>query len=94
VGAALGRFSKATGVSTSSCACLPISAAILICWALPAGGGRRFGAFARTGAIPLYPGLNEVSRDNGKRRIYVEANVSGRDLGSFVDEAQREIGAR
>jgi cobalt-zinc-cadmium resistance protein CzcA len=23
--------------------------------------------------------LNEVSRDNGKRRIYVEANVSGRD---------------
>jgi cobalt-zinc-cadmium resistance protein CzcA len=39
-------------------------------------------------------GLNEVSRDNGKRRIYVEANVAGRDLGSFVDEAQREIGAK
>ncbi|MBB3955681.1 CusA/CzcA family heavy metal efflux RND transporter [Novosphingobium sediminicola] len=37
-------------------------------------------------------GLNEVSRDNGKRRIYVEANVSGRDLGSFVDEAQQRIG--
>jgi len=36
-------------------------------------------------------GLNEVSRDNGKRRIYVEANVSGRDLGGFVDEAQRRI---
>jgi cobalt-zinc-cadmium resistance protein CzcA len=36
-------------------------------------------------------GLNEISRDNGKRRIYVEANVRGRDLGSFVDEAQRRI---
>lgn len=33
-------------------------------------------------------GLNEVSRDDGKRRIYVEANVVGRDLGSYVDEAQ------
>jgi cobalt-zinc-cadmium resistance protein CzcA len=39
-------------------------------------------------------GLNEVSRDNGKRRIYVEANVSGRDLGSFVDEAQRASARR
>lgn len=38
-------------------------------------------------------GLNEVSRDNGKRRLYVEANVSGRDLGSFVAEAQKRIDA-
>ena len=37
-------------------------------------------------------GLNEVSRDNGKRRLYVEANVRGGDLGSFVSEAQRRIG--
>ncbi|WP_374360259.1 CusA/CzcA family heavy metal efflux RND transporter [Pseudoduganella danionis] len=36
-------------------------------------------------------GLNEVSRDNGKRRIYVEANVVGRDLGGFVDEAQGRL---
>jgi cobalt-zinc-cadmium resistance protein CzcA len=36
-------------------------------------------------------GLNEVSRDNGKRRLYVEANVRGRDLGSFVSEAQARI---
>lgn len=38
-------------------------------------------------------GLNEVSRDNGKRRIYVEANVVGRDLGSFVDDAAARIDA-
>ena len=37
-------------------------------------------------------GLNEISRENGKRRIVVQANVRGRDLGSFVDEAQGKIG--
>ena len=36
-------------------------------------------------------GLNEVSRDNGKQRIYVEANVGERDLGSFVDDAAKRI---
>ena len=36
-------------------------------------------------------GLNEISRDNGKRRIFVEANVRGRDIGTFVDEAQTNI---
>jgi cobalt-zinc-cadmium resistance protein CzcA len=36
-------------------------------------------------------GLNETSRDNGKRRIFVEANVRGRDIGSFVDEVQAGI---
>ncbi len=36
-------------------------------------------------------GLNEISRDNGKRRIYVEANVVGRDLGSYVDDAQARL---
>lgn len=28
---------------------------------------------------------------NGKRRIYVEANVTGRDLGGFVDDARGRI---
>jgi cobalt-zinc-cadmium resistance protein CzcA len=39
----------------------------------------------------LTEGLNEVSRDNGKRRIYVEANVRGRDLASYVADAQAAI---
>ena len=38
-------------------------------------------------------GLNEISRDNGKRRIYVEANVVGRDLGGYVDQAQARLAA-
>jgi heavy metal efflux system protein len=37
-------------------------------------------------------GLNQVSRENGKRRVVVQANVRGSDLGSFVAEAQDKIG--
>jgi len=37
--------------------------------------------------ISLAEGLNQVSRENTKRRIVVQANVRGRDMGSFVAEA-------
>lgn len=33
-------------------------------------------------------GINQVSREDGKRRMVVTANVEGRDLGSFVQELQ------
>ncbi len=33
----------------------------------------------------------EVSRENGQRRISIEANVRGRDVGSFVEEAQARV---
>ena len=36
-------------------------------------------------------GPAEVSRENGQRRITVEANVRGRDLGSFVGEARARV---
>ncbi len=38
-------------------------------------------------------GLNQISRDNGKRRIVVQCNVRGRDIGSFVEEAENKIAA-
>jgi cobalt-zinc-cadmium resistance protein CzcA len=38
-------------------------------------------------------GLNQVSREGGKRRVVVQANVRGRDLGSFVAEARRRVQA-
>ncbi|MCB0338883.1 MAG: CusA/CzcA family heavy metal efflux RND transporter, partial [Bdellovibrionales bacterium] len=41
--------------------------------------------------IKLVEGLNQVSRENTKRRIVVQANVRGRDMGSFVEEASRKI---
>ena len=45
------------------------------------------------GRIEVSIGPNQISRENGKRRAVVTANVRGRDLGSFVAEAQREIGS-
>jgi len=39
----------------------------------------------------LAPAPNQVSRENGKRRVVVTANVRDRDLGSFVDEAKTKI---
>ena len=36
-------------------------------------------------------GLNQINRENGKRRVVVTANVRGRDLGGFVDEVRRVV---
>ena len=41
--------------------------------------------------IEIAPGPNQISRENGKRRVVVTANVRDRDLGSFVSEVQREV---
>jgi cobalt-zinc-cadmium resistance protein CzcA len=41
--------------------------------------------------INIAPGPNQISRENGKRRVVVTGNVRGRDLGSFVQEAQQRI---
>ena len=37
-------------------------------------------------------GLNQISRENGKRMVVVQVNVRGRDLGGFVEEARSKIG--
>jgi heavy metal efflux system protein len=36
----------------------------------------------------------QVSRENGQRRIVIQSNVRGRDLGSFVEEIKREVDAK
>jgi len=41
--------------------------------------------------IEIAPGPNQISRENGKRRVVVTANVRGRDLGSFVTELQQTV---
>ena len=41
--------------------------------------------------IDVAEGTNQISRGNGKRRIVVQCNVRGRDLGSFVEEAQSKM---
>ena len=37
-------------------------------------------------------GVNQVNRENGKRRLVVTANVRGRDLGSFVEAVRNAVG--
>jgi cobalt-zinc-cadmium resistance protein CzcA len=41
--------------------------------------------------LELAPGPNQISREDGKRRIVISANVRGRDIGSFVGDAEERI---
>src|SRR5690606_27453910 len=41
--------------------------------------------------LELAPAPNQISRENGKRRIVITANVRDRDLGSFIEEVQARI---
>ncbi len=52
---------------------------------------RRQVPLARVAQIRLTEGLNEIRRENGKRRVVVQVNLAGRDAGSFVQEAQSKI---
>jgi cobalt-zinc-cadmium resistance protein CzcA len=38
-------------------------------------------------------GPNQISRENGKRRIVITANVRGTDIGSYIKEAQTKLNA-
>jgi cobalt-zinc-cadmium resistance protein CzcA len=55
---------------------------------LPQGGYVPLGEVA---TLQLAPGANQISRENGKRRLVVSANVRGRDLGSFVADVQQAV---
>ncbi len=41
--------------------------------------------------ITFEHGPAQINRENGRRRITVEVNVRGRDIGSFVDEARKLV---
>ncbi|AMG72481.1 efflux RND transporter permease subunit [Sphingopyxis granuli] len=58
--------------------------------ALPAGG---FVPLSELAEISLAAGPNQISRENGKRRAVITANVRGRDLGSFIDELTQKVEA-
>jgi cobalt-zinc-cadmium resistance protein CzcA len=58
---------------------------------LPQGG---YVPLREVATLTLAPGANQISRENGKRRLVVSANVRDRDLGGFVAEAQIQIDKR
>jgi cobalt-zinc-cadmium resistance protein CzcA len=61
---------------------------------LPSSGKYGRGGFIQLSEVAdlhLAPGPNQVSRENGKRRVVVMANVRGRDVGSFAAEAEQRL---
>ncbi len=56
--------------------------------ALPGGG---YVPLSEVATLELAPAPNQISRENGKRRVVVTVNVRDRDLGSFVKEVKTQI---
>jgi cobalt-zinc-cadmium resistance protein CzcA len=64
---------------------------------VPARAGevaRGFVPLAEIAKIETIVGPNQISRENGKRRVVVTANVRGADLGTFVTSLQREVSSK
>jgi len=62
---------------------------------LPANAGepRGFVPLADVARVEVVTGPNQISREDGKRRVVVTANVRGRDLGSFIADVKEKVGS-
>ena len=58
---------------------------------IPTAAGQRL-PLTRLARVEETTGPSTIQREWGQRRIVVQANVRGRDIGSFVEEAQARIG--
>ena len=58
---------------------------------LPGNGPAAYAQLGDVASFDVSPGPNQISRESGKRRVVVTANVRGRDIGSFVTEAQGQL---
>ena len=56
-------------------------------------GVRGFVPLQEVADISIVVGPNQISRENGKRRAVITANVRGRDLGSFIADLRQQIDA-
>ncbi len=54
-------------------------------------GGPAYVPLGEVADVALEVGPNQISREQGKRRAVITANVRGRDLGSFIEEARAAI---
>ncbi len=57
------------------------------------GEGAGFVPLSEIADIEMAMGPNQISRENGKRRAVITANVRGRDLGSFIAELREKVDA-
>ena len=55
-------------------------------------GGARI-PLSQVADIAMLEGPSQISRESGERRIGIECNITGRDLGGFVAEVRRRSGA-
>ncbi len=54
-------------------------------------GGARI-PLSQLSEIAMVEGPSQISRESGQRRIGIECNITGRDLGGFIAEVRRVIG--
>ncbi|MBI0385140.1 efflux RND transporter permease subunit, partial [Streptomyces albiflaviniger] len=73
---------------TRTLASLPVAVAA----GASSGEQRAFVPLGQLAKVEVAPGPNQVSRENGKRRVVITSNVRGRDLGSFVEELREKVG--
>lgn len=70
---------------------LPVQSGVqegILAGQMPSAGSAAFVTLGEVADFEVAQGPNQISRENGKRRVVVSANVRGRDLGSFVKEVQ------
>jgi cobalt-zinc-cadmium resistance protein CzcA len=79
------RVPETTRESLDALAALPIL--------LPQEAGERRSSvpLAQVAQFRFGEGLNQISRENGKRRVVIQTNVRDRDVGSFVADAQAKV---
>jgi cobalt-zinc-cadmium resistance protein CzcA len=61
---------------------------------VPLPGGHGSVPMRQLARLALSEGPSRISREDGQRRIVVECNVEGRDMGGFVKEARQKLGAQ
>ncbi len=79
------RFERADREDLDRLGALPV--------AIPNSEPKRYVPLGQVATIERVVGPNEIASENGRLRVSVQANVTGRDLGRFVDEAKERIAA-
>lgn len=82
------RLDKRWSADVSALARLPV--------ALPQSSNPElaFVPLGEVATISIEKGPNQINRESGKRNVVVTANVTGRDLASFVSDAQASMNAQ
>jgi copper/silver efflux system protein len=77
------RFERADREDLDRLGALPV--------AIPGSEPTRFVPLGQIATIERRLGPNEIASENGRLRVFVQANVTGRDLGSFVEDTKAAL---